>query len=192
MRTVDVSHDRVAISAALRSTIRVGQDLSAPYARKWAVGGCEATNSLFTYPYDALEVFSTAISELDVSVWTSAHGLTVSRGDTRVWVAINRSIRGDGPPDAYLIGRYPDQLADYVGNAPQVVTHMLQRIDQPVQLVPEAPGLVVGFPGMEDRKLTYVGSWQWNVHGEARDDEFVGRAAVATMAAIRATNRSAY
>lgn len=188
---MDVSHDPVAISAALRSTLRVGQDLSAPYARKWQVGGCEATNSLYTYPYDPLELFSTAISELDASVVTSVRGLTVTRGDTQVWVAINRSIRGDGPPDAYLIGRHPDKPADYVGNAPQVVTHMLQRIDQPVQPLPDSPELVIGFPGMADRRMTYVGSWQWNVHGEARDDEFIRRAAVATMAAIKATNHSA-
>ena len=150
------------------------------------MGGCAATRSLYVYPYDALEVFSTAVSDLDASVTASTNGLLVSRGYTRAWIAINRSIRGEGPPDAYLIGRHADLLPAYVGNSPQVVTQMLQRIAEPAGPVPESPELVIGFPGMTDRKMTYVGSWRWNIHGEARDDEFISRAAVATVEAIRA------
>ncbi|KUI39782.1 hypothetical protein AU194_24140 [Mycobacterium sp. GA-2829] len=113
-------------------------------------------------------------------------GLLVGEAPDALWVAISRDTGGDGPPDAFLLGRYGDRHAQYIGNTPGVIIKLLAGVQRPVDVSPIGPDLQVGFPGLRDRELTYVGSWQWGIHGEARDDEFVRRAAAATLSVIRA------
>lgn len=175
----------VDIAGALRSNIRKGQEPSVPYARKWEIGGCAPIHSLRTFPYDGIEVLSQGLARLGRQIVPIEHGLLVGDSGTGLWVAANRSIRGEGPPDAYIAGRSGEEHSRYTGNAAEVVLMLVEQMLAPVEQLPTAPELQVGFPGLPDRGVTYVGSWQWNIHGEARDDEFVSRAARATLATIR-------
>jgi hypothetical protein len=52
--------------------------------------------------------------------------------------------------------------------------------------IPQTEIIQVYFCGIRDDSRTYVGSWQWNVHGEAIGEEFVCRTANAVLTAIRA------
>lgn len=156
-----------------------------PYARKWEVGGCSAMHSLRSYPYDGIRVLSEGVLRLGYDIRSTEGGLVVYARTTSVWIAANRSVRGEGPPDAYLVGSVDEQRASYTGNAPEVLIALLREISNPTPPIPTDRELQIGFPGMPDRGATYVGSWQWGIHGEARGEEFVSRAAVATLAAIR-------
>lgn len=174
------------IADALRSRMRKGQGLSVPYARKWAIGGCEPIQSLRSYPYDGLLILGAGLSELGHTVVADPDGLIIEGVLEKVWVAANRSVRGDGPPDAYLIGTGEDQNARYVGDTAEIVIQIVRGMSEAAPALPTAGDLQVGFPGLENTRKTYVGSWQWGVHGEAVDDEFVRRAATATLRAIEA------
>lgn len=175
-----------AIAAALRSRMLVGHDLSRPYARRWEIGGCEPQHSLWRRPYDGLAVLGASLLQLGVPIDAVEDGILVGNRSAQTWVAANRSMHGDGPPDAYLVGRGADRPALYTGNAPEVIIELLRTLSAPTPPLATSDILQVGFPGIEGAATTYVGSWQWNVHGEARNDEFVNRAAAATLAAIRA------
>ena len=63
---------------------------------------------------------------------------------------------------------------------------LIKAYSSPPEPIPTTEIVQVGFPGIHDDAHTYVGSWQWNVHGEAKGEEFVCRTANATLAAIRA------
>lgn len=173
------------LAAAIRSNIRKGQEPSVPYARKWEIGGCAPIHSLRTYPCDGIEVLSEGLAKLGRRIVPTEYGLLVGDSGTGLWVAANRSIRGEGPPDAYIVGRYGEKESGYTVNAAEVVLTLLEQILTPVPQLPADSELQVGFPGLLDRGVTYVGSWQWNVHGEARGDEFARRAAHATLVTIR-------
>ena len=112
-------------------------------------------------------------------------GVRVGDTEFRLWVATNRSIRGEGPPDAYLLGYNGEPDPRYAGNSSEVILALLEAITAPAPPISTDRELQVGFPGLPDRGVTYVGSWQWDIHGEVRDDEFVRRAAAATLATIR-------
>ncbi|MBB5165779.1 hypothetical protein [Mycobacterium sp. AZCC_0083] len=174
------------IADVLRARMRKGQGLSVPYARKWAVGGCEPIQSLRSYPYDGLLLLGTGLSELRHAVVAYPDGLVIDGGLETIWVAANRSMRGDGPPDGYLVGTGGDQNARYVGDTAEIVIQIVRGMPEAAPALPAVAGLQVGFPGLENTTKTYVGSWQWGVHGEATDDEFVRRAANATLTAIEA------
>ena len=165
--------------------MRKGQGLSVPYARKWAIGGCEPIHSLRDYPYDGLLVLGNGLSELRHPVVAYPDRLAVP-GDHEVWVAANRSVRSDGPPDAYLVGTGDEQTARYVGDTAEVVLQIVCGMSGTAPTLHAADGLQVGFPGLQNTTRTYVGSWQWGVHGEAVDDEYLRRAASATLTAIEA------
>jgi hypothetical protein len=79
----------------------------------------------------------------------------------------------------------PDQPPQYVGNSPEVVTELARQLCKPPPHPVEDTKVQVGFPGYS-REPKYVGNWSWNIHGEARGEEFVRRAAAATLAAIEA------
>ncbi|MGU3497683.1 hypothetical protein [Mycobacterium sp. C31M] len=174
------------VAAALRSTIKKGLEPSVPYARKWEIGGCAATHSLRSFPYDGIQVLSEGLIGLGRPLVKADAGVVVGDMEPQLWVAANRSIRGDGPPDAYAVGQVGDKKARYTGNSPEVVVKLIESSSQPVPATPNTDVVQVGFPGLPDRGKTYVGSWQWGVHGEARDSEFIHRAAAATLAAIGA------
>jgi hypothetical protein len=174
------------IADALRSRMRKGQGLSVPYARRWEVGGCEPIHSLRSYPYDGLLVLGRGLSELGHPVVPAYNGLIIEGGLERVWVSTDRTVRGEGPTDAYLVGTGEDQIARYVGDTAEIVIHIVREMSAAAPALPTVAGLQVGFPGLRNTKTTYVGSWQWDVHGEATDDEFVRRAASATVTAIEA------
>jgi hypothetical protein len=96
-----------------------------------------------------------------------------------------RRLQGrDGPPDAYVVRLSPDALPAYIGNSPEVVGELLRGLELP-SYPPDIGNeeVQVGFPGVSVEP-TYVGSWQWDIHGEARGDESIKRAASATIAAI--------
>jgi hypothetical protein len=166
--------------------MRKGQGLLVPYARKWAAGGCEPIQSLKSFPYDGLLILGEGLYELHHAVAAYADRLVIECAPETVWVAANRSVRGDGPPDAYLVGTGEDQNARYVGDTAEVVIQIVRGMSKAAPNMEAADELQVGFPGLRNTQKTYVGSWQWGVHGEASDDEFVRRAATATLKAIDA------
>ncbi len=57
---------------------------------------------------------------------------------------------------------------------------------EPTPLLIKRDIIEIGFPGRPGADLTYVGSWQWDVHGKARGTEFLQRATAATLKAIKA------
>lgn len=173
-----------SVAESLRSGIRKGQEPAVPYARKWEVGGCSPIHSLRTYPYDGVGVLSEGLLRLRVTIRSAVDGVVIEGPSGSVWVAVNRSIRGEGPPDAYLIGAFGERRASYAGNAPEVVIALLEGIWDPAPAMPTDSELQVGFPGLPGEGVTYVGSWQWGIHGEARKDDFVPRAAAATAKVI--------
>lgn len=152
--------------------------------------GCEPQHPLWRRPYDGLAVLATGLLRLGVPIDAVDDGLLVGISSAQTWLAANRSLRGDGPPDAYLIGSGADKPAFYTGNAPEVIIELLRTLSAPTPPLAISDILQVGFPGIKSAATTYVGSWQWNVHGETRNNEFVNRAAAATLAAIRAKERA--
>lgn len=183
--STDNATSAAEVAAAIRADTRVGQGMYVPYARKWEVGGCSPIHSLRTFPYDGVQVLSEGIVGLGRTVRLTDNGLVVEGQGIAVWVAVNRSIRGEGPPDAYLLGIAGEPRARYAGDSPEVIIALLQGLSLPAPSIPSSPELRIGFPALQtDHGVTYVGSWQWGINGEARDDEFVARAAVATLAAI--------
>ncbi|KDE98572.1 hypothetical protein Y900_006365 [Mycolicibacterium aromaticivorans JS19b1 = JCM 16368] len=104
-------------------------------------------------------------------------------------VSVDRSIPGDGPPEAYMLESTQCGRPDYIGNSPEVLIELIRSLLVPVPALVQDPLVQVGFPGQPPGELTYVGSWQWDVHGEARGTEFINRAAAATLAAIEAAGK---
>jgi hypothetical protein len=174
-----------AIADWLRVRVRSGEGLAAPYARRWEVRGCTPTRSLWDWPSDRLATLGADLLSLGYPVYGIDDAVTVAVPGVPVVVAVNRSSPGDGPPDAYIVNSQPDQPPNYVGNSPEVVTELLRKLSEPPPPLIEDKRVQVGFPGY-DREPKYVGSWSWNIHGEARGEEFVRRAAAATLAAIEA------
>lgn len=106
----------------------------------------------------------------------------------RVRVSGDRSVRGDGPPQDYLI-QIEGGPTNFVGDSPEVVVELLRRLPSPPSLPVDVDFVQIGFPGYAGDRVTYVGSWQWAIHGEARGAQFVDRTAAATLAAIEAAGK---
>ncbi|WP_162938594.1 hypothetical protein [Mycobacterium kyogaense] len=176
--------EKRAVIEELSARKRVGQGLSRPYARKWDVGGCIPKHSLWRHRDEPLANLASGLLALEQPLVWANDAVRIGEGRNSLWVAVNRSLPGEGPPDAYLLGQPGDNAAVYVGNAPEVIIEMIKDWSNPALTVAPLPELQVGFPAMEDRWPRYVGSWQWNIHGEARDEDVLKRAAVATVAAI--------
>lgn len=183
MKEGDLSVEQ--ISELLRERVRVGQGLSVPYARKWDVGWCTPKHSLWKYPHDPLRNFCSGLIALNRRLIWTADGLQVGNECDALWVGIDRSLPGEGPPFDYLVGRPDSDTAIYVGNSPEVILEILDAWSDDPVVNDDSNELQIGFPAMEKRRPKYVGSWQWNIHGEASDDDVIRRAAAATLAAIR-------
>lgn len=175
------------IATALRKRMRVGAGLTVPYARKWSIGGCEPSHSLWKFPHDDIATMSAGLVQLDVPISANGDAVVISFPTNAIWIATNGDSRGADRASEFLVGQMGNDQAMYVGNAPEVVLEIIKGLSAPPAPIP-APCeiLQIGFPGIHDSDLTYVGSWQWYIHGEARDDEFVRRAANATLSAIQA------
>ncbi|MHA0285657.1 hypothetical protein ACXYX3_04290 [Mycobacterium sp. C3-094] len=182
MTTLEQRISRVAQEFTAR--MRTGEGLSVPYARKWDVRGCRPKHSLWTYPHDALATLSSGLVLMEKPLVWKENAVQIGDGLDGLWVGVDRSIRGEGPPEDYLLGRIGKPTAAYVSNSPEVILEMIGQWGDSVGDVAERADLQIGFPGMEGRRPIYVGSWQWNLHGEASDDDFIKRAAAATVAAI--------
>ncbi len=178
---------QVQIIAVLRKYMRVGAGLTVPYARKWSIGGCEPSHSLWTFPHDDFSTMAAGLLQLDASITATSDAVLVGLADSAVWVAANGHARDAERASDFLIGRQGDDRAMYVGNAPEVLLEIIKGLSVPPATIP-APCeiLQIGYPGIHNSELTYVGSWQWYIHGEARDDEYLWRAANATLNAIQA------
>jgi hypothetical protein len=177
---------REDIIAALRNRMRVGEGLSMPYARKWAIGGCEASHSLWSYPHDAIADFADALMKLGMHARAEDDAISVNAGSATVWVAANGKNRNSARASEFLLWCSEGSSPVVVVNSHEVVTELIKAYGSPPEPIPSTEIVQVGFPGIRDDIRTYVGSWQWNVHGEAKGEEFVCRTANATLAAIRA------
>jgi hypothetical protein len=176
-----------AFADALRVRMRKGCGLSYPYARRCEIAGLEATHSLHSYPHDGLLTVGRALAAQRSLVFAATERLIVDGYPKAFWVAADRSTRVDGPPNDYLLGWEGEQIPRYVGNAAEVIAEMIHRWEDRIPQVPSKPDVQIGFPGRPESAHTYVGSWRWNVHGEATVDQFVLRAASATQEAIDAS-----
>jgi hypothetical protein len=176
-----------AIAAALWATMRKGDGLTVPYQRRWEVGGCEPNRSLRSYPYDGVRVLATGLKDLERPMFTAPDRIIVEYWARSCWVAVDRSTRGVGPPDAFLVGMEEEGTGRYVGNAAEVVVEMVREaLGQSTRTQPAEADVQIGFPGLHNTTTTYVGSWQWNVHGEVSEEDLAVRAAQATLRAIAA------
>ncbi len=158
-----------SIADWLRLRVRNGEGLTAPYARRWDVGGCSPTHSLWDWRTDRLAILGSSLLSLGHPVYGIKDGVIVDMPHMPVVIAVNRSNPGGGPPDAYLMSCQPGQPPQYVGNSPEVVTELIRNLSEPPPPLVEDKQVQVGFPGY-DREPKYVGSWQWDVHGEARGE----------------------
>ncbi|WP_157516742.1 hypothetical protein [Mycobacterium sp. MS1601] len=70
-----------------------------------------------------------------------------------------------------------------------MVTQLIRKFGEPLQPIPESDLIQVGFPGRPSGELTYIGSWQWDIHSEAHSPDFVVRAARAIVDAIEAREK---
>ena len=172
-----------AVATALRQRMRVGYGLTVPYARKWAIGGCEPSHSLWSFPHDEIATLAAGLLQLDASVVATDTAVVISLPSGGVWVA------ADGQHErasTVMVGRHGEDRAMYVGNSAEVGLEIIKGLCDPPAPIPNSSEILqIGFPGIHDDELTYVGSWQWYIHGEARDDECVHRAAHATLGAIQ-------
>lgn len=175
------------IAAALWARMRKGDGLTVPYHRRWEVGGCEPTRSLRGYPYDGVQVLATGLKDLERPMFAARDRIIVENWARHCWVAIDRSTRGEGPPEAYLVGMEDEGTGRYVGNAAEVVIEMVREaLGQSPRTQPAEDDIQIGFPGLHNTTTTYVGSWQWNVLGEVSHENLAQRAARATLRAIDA------
>jgi hypothetical protein len=166
--------------------MRVGEGLSAPYARKWAIGGCEASHSLWSYPHDAISDFAGGLLQLGLHATADEHAIVVHPGPTTVWVAVNGKSRTADRASEFLIGCDEGNSPVVVVNSPEVALQLIKAYNARPEAIQSTEIVQIGFPGIDADSRTYVGSWQWNIHAEASSDEFVDRTANATLAAIRA------
>jgi hypothetical protein len=175
------------IAAALWARVRKGDGLTVPYHRRWEVGGCEPDRSLKSYPYDGVGVLATGLKDLERPMFTAPDRIIVENWARSCWVAVDRSTRSEGPPEAYLVGMEDEGSGRYVGNAAEVVIEMAREaLGLSTRTQPAEADIQIGFPGLHNTTTTYVGSWQWNVHGEVSHEDLAQRAARATLRAIDA------
>ena len=92
--------------------------------------------------------------------------------------------RPEPPADAYITRFDKADSPVYTGNSPQVVVELLRMLDKPTPQCDKNDLVEIGFPGQRGN-VTYVGSWQWGIHGEVSTEEGAKRAAAATLAAIQ-------
>jgi hypothetical protein len=108
----------------------------------------------------------------------------VALPSTAVKVSANRSSPGEGPPDTYSFFDGEVGAPVYTCNSPEVIVQFLCGYSAPPPAPVQADFIQIGFPGRTDAEVTYVGSWQWDVHGEARGAATVLRAGAAIVKAI--------
>ncbi len=182
--TVQLLVSAEEIESWLRLHLRTDISLSAPYRRLWSLAGCEPTRSLATWPTDRFNRFASDLYGSGVEVTASPLGVNVRVGGSEATVVVSRTDLGDGPPTDYGLLFGGDNRLVYITNAPEVVIQVVRRLALAPAPIPECSSIQIGFPGREQDGATYVGSWEWDVHCEARTPEFVTRAAVAIADAI--------
>ncbi|MEZ0358065.1 hypothetical protein [Mycobacterium sp. SA01] len=165
-----------------------GEGMTRPYNRKWENGGCRPSHSLRHWRSDRVKTLAEGIASLQHPVFGLSNGVLVNVDGVPVRVSGDRSDRGDGPPQEYLI-QVEGGPVNFVGDSPEVIVEILRGLWSPTSPPKDVDFIQVGFPGHEQDEVTYVGSWQWDIHGEARGPEFIDRAAAATLAAIDAAKR---
>lgn len=173
----------------LRRHMRVGWGLSHPYVRSLQTANYLPKHSLFDWPTDRLETLGAGLIAAGYPVYPLDDGVEVKLPERAVEVSVDRSIPGEGPPEAYMLESTAHGHPDYIGNSPEVLIELICRLSQPAPSLVKDELVQVGFPGQPAGEMTYVGSWQWDIHGEARGTEFVDRAAAATLAAIEAAGK---
>lgn len=174
-----------AVADWLRSHLRKGQGLTYPYARKLEIANYVPKHSLWAaWTEDRLLTFGAGLLAIGRPIRTAPEGVEVELEGRSVTVAANRSAPGEGLPDAYLLQTTAGHPADYTGDSPEVVVEIVRSLLSPVPFPVTDERVQIGFPGRHENATTYVGSWQWDIHGEARGEEFIDRAAAATLAAI--------
>lgn len=177
-----------AIAVWLSDHLTVGEDMTRPYKRKFENGGCTPKFSLWSWPSDRVAALALGLASLEHRAFGIENGIVVETAAGFVRVSADRTFRNYGPPHDYLI-QILDGPVNYVGNSPEVIVELLRGLPLLPSPAVGADILEFGFPGHERDEVTYVGSWQWDIHGEARGTEFIDRAAAATLAAIEAAGK---
>lgn len=188
--TGEILDSAAAVADWLRRHLRKGEGLTHPYRRKLEIANYMPQHSLWgAWTEDRLLTFGAGLIALRCPIRTASDGVKVELAGRSITVAANRSAPGEGLPDAYLLLTLAGHPADYTGDSPEVVVEMVRNLPAPVPSPVTDDRVQVGFPGRHGSATTYVGSWQWDIHGEARGTEFVDRAAAATLAAIEAAGK---
>lgn len=170
------------ITAWLLGHLTKGEGMRRPYHRKFENGGCSPKFSLRNWRTDPVATLGAGLSTLCRPVLGTDTGVIIQMAASSIRVSANLCLP-DRPPSEYLV-QILGRPVNYVGDSPEVVIELLRGFDAPPSPFAATELIEVGFPGHEQDELTYVGCWQWGVHGEARGSEFVARAAAATLAAI--------
>lgn len=177
-----------AIDGWMKSHMTKGEGMTRPYSRKWENGGCSPSHSLRHWRSDRVKTLADGLASLKHQVFGLSNGVLVDVDGISVRVSGDRSVRGDGPPEEYLI-QIEGGPVNFVGDSPEVIVELLRGLSSPPSPPVDVDYIQIGFPGHEHDEVTYVGSWQWDIHGEARGTEFVNRAAAATLVAIEAAGK---
>ncbi|MBB3602528.1 hypothetical protein FHT40_002161 [Mycolicibacterium sp. BK556] len=173
-----------AIAAWLSGHLTKGEGMRRPYYRKWENGGCSPKHSLRSWRSDCVAILADGLASLGRPIFGSENGVIVQMLGSGARVSADLSLR-DRPPREFVI-QVLDGPGNYVGDSPEVIVELLRGLASTAPPLVEVDIIDVGFPGHEQDEFTYVGSWQWGVHGEAQGAEFVARAAAATLAVIEA------
>jgi len=176
------------IASWIASHLTEGEGMRRPYKRKWENGGCIPAHTLGTRPSERVAALAGGLASLGRPLVGADNGIIVEIADRLVRVSADQSEPGDRPPQACLMQILGGPV-NYVGNSPEVIIELLRGLRQPPSPRVDVDFIQIGFPGHEQDELTYVGSWEWNVHGEARGTEFVDRAAAATLVAIETARK---
>ena len=186
--TSDLLSSADAIDGWIKGHKTKGEGMTRPYSRKWENGGCSPSHSLRDWRSDRVRTLADGLASLDHPVSGVRDGVLVDVGGISVRVSGDRSVRGEGPPEEYLV-QIVGGPVNFVGDSPEVIVELVRGLSFPPPPQPDVDYIQIGFPGYERDEVTYVGSWQWDIHGEARGQEFVNRAAAATLTALEAAGK---
>lgn len=124
------------IAAVLREHMRLGTGMTVPYARKWAIGGCEASHSLWTFPHDEITTLAAGLVRLDVPICASEDVVLVDLPPQGVWLAAHGGTLGPGRVSSLAFGVQGEQRARYVGNSADVVLEIVKGYCAPPGPIP--------------------------------------------------------
>ncbi|THV43589.1 hypothetical protein [Glycomyces buryatensis] len=174
----------VAVDKWLRPRIVHGERLSRPYFRLWDPypNPVEGDFSL-AGGRDKVRLLAEALMGLGWPINAEPTGVSIRTPVGPIGLLATRDAPGDGGPDTYVVSTASEARPVYIGDTFQVAVELIRALADEVGEMVEDHRIQIGCPGQKN-DLTYVGGAWRGIHGEARGEEYVHRAAAATRAAI--------